>query len=155
MMDRYSGAKNFDDFFDYLSKQKTKKYTEITSDIINEFKNSFKEIKLPKQYIEFMKYAGNGMFWEGSMYEFSEVKTLKKYATELLEENDFPHRLKESDFVFWMHGGYMFYFFSLEDGDNPPVYYYSECDEMSDFVRCSDTFLDFIINPYITGVPNP
>ena len=77
MMDRYSGAKNFKDFFAYLSKQKTKKYTEITSDIINEFKNSLKQIKLPEQYIEFMKYAGNGMFWKGSMYDFSEVKSLK------------------------------------------------------------------------------
>lgn len=155
-MMKYSGNMEFRAFFRYLSSQdESNEYHELDNDTIQHFVDSFHTISLPIQYIEFMRYAGNGQFWRGSMYKFSEVHKLKEYAKELLSENDFPHTLKDNDFVFWMHGGYMFYFFNLDEGNDPPVYYYSECDDLSDFVKCSDSFTGFIINPYMTGVPNP
>lgn len=153
---KYRGKKEFKMFFQYLSSQDTSStFDEIDPTIVQNFIDDFYPLTLPAQYIEFMRYAGNGQFWKGSMYKFSEVNKLKEYAEELLSDNDFPITLKESDFVFWMHGGYMFYFFNLDEGDNPPVYYYSECEDLTDFVKCSDSFTDFIIDPYITGIPNP
>lgn len=153
---KYRGKKEFKMFFQYLSSQDTSStFDEIDPTIVQNFIDDFYPLTLPAQYIEFMRYAGNGQFWKGSMYKFSEVNKLKEYAEELLSDNDFPITLKESDFVFWMHGGYMFYYFNLDEGDNPPVYYYSECEDLTDFVKCSDSFTDFIIDPYITGIPNP
>ena len=153
---KYSGKKEFKMFFQYLSSQGTSSvFDEIDPAILQNFIDDFYPLSLPTQYIEFMRYAGNGQFWKGSMYKFSEVKKLKEYAEELLSENDFPISLKESDFVFWMHGGYMFYYFNLDEGNDPPVYYYSECENLSDFVKCSSSFTDFVIDPYITGKPNP
>lgn len=145
-MKRYAGEKNFRDFFKYLSEQCGEKYER--SDV--EFPRF-----VPKQYAEFMRYAEGTRFWIGSYFSFSDTARLKKSANELLEENGFAYRLKENDFVFWMHGGYMFYFFNTNEGDDPPVYYYSECDDMTEFVKCSESFTDFIISPYITGIPNP
>lgn len=154
-MRKYSGRKIFSDFFKFLSENTDHKYTKIDENVMDGFVKDLYPINLPEQYIEFMRYAGDGQFWVGSSYSFSKVSELKGYAQELLEENEFPHRLHEEDFVFWMHCGYMFYFFKLNEGDDPPVYYYSECDSMNDFVKCSESFTDFIIDPYITGVPNP
>lgn len=130
-------------------------YERVNNSIICDFIEIFYPHKLPEQYLEFMRFAGNGKFWVGSSYGFSEVPKLKKYAENLLTENHFAHNLKDDDFVFWMHGGDMFYFFNLNDGDDPPVYYYSECDDMTDFVKCSESFTNFIIDPYVTGIPNP
>ena len=153
---RYSGKKDFKTFFSYLSSQDpSNKFDEIDAMVVRNFVDDFYPRILPAQYVEFMRYAGNGDFWKGAMYKFSEVKKLKKYAEDLLSENDFPNTLKDNDFVFWMHGGYMFYFFNLDEGDDPPVYYYSECDNLSNFVKCSKSFTNFIIDPYITGIPDP
>ena len=153
---RYSGKKNFKDFFKYLSKNGMGNIYKIVSD--TDFENFVKDlapIKLPKAYLEFMKYVGYGQFWIGSDYGIDKVKSLNVYAKELLEENDFPHSLGKNDFVFWLHQGYMFYFFKLDEGEDPAVYYYSECENQTDFVKCYDSFTDFIIDPYVTGIPNP
>ena len=155
-MEKYNGKKSFEDFFKYLSEQgRNDLYEKVDERTIFDFTDSLYPLKLPKQYLEFMRYAGSGQFWVGSSYSFSEVPKLKNYAEDLLTENEFSHRLKDDDFVFWMHGGYIFYYFNLNEGENPPVYYYSECDDMTDFIKCRESFTDFIIDPYITGVPNP
>lgn len=155
-MKKYKGKKNFKEFFKFLSEQgRNDLYEMVDNRTICDFVESFYPHKLPEQYLEFMHYAGNGQFWVGSSYNFLEVPKLKKYAEELLIENEFSHILNDDAFVFWMHGGYMFYFFNLNEGDDPPVYYYSECDNMKDFIKCSESFTGFIIDPYITGIPNP
>ena len=155
-MEKYNGRKNFEEFFKYLSEHgRSDMYEKADDRTICDFMDSIYPLKLPEQYIKFMRYAGNGQFWRGSSYSFFEVCRLKKYAEEILIENEFSHCLKDDDFVFWMHCGYMFYFFNLNEGDNPPVYYYSECDNMTDFIKCSERFTDFIIDPFVTGVPNP
>lgn len=153
---RYSGKKNFGDFFKFLSENGYDASYEIVSDTdLDDFIKDLAPVKLPRAYLEFIRYTGYGQFWIGSDYRMSEVKQLSGYARELLEENDFPCRLGENDFVFWIHQGYMFYFFKLDEGEDPPVYYYNECENQTDFVKCCDSFTDFIIDPYITGIPRP
>ena len=151
---RYGGKKNFGEFFEYLSKI-GKEYNIVSDTDFDAFIKDLAPINLPKAYLEFMRHAGYGRYFVGSDYGINEVKNLNRYAGELLEENDFPHRLSENDFVFFVHQGYMFYFFRLDEGDDPAVYYYDECTNQTEFVKCSDSFTDFIIEPYVSGIPNP
>ena len=126
-------------------KNPSNQFYACDSEILNSFLLRFSDIKLPSAYVDFMRYAGDGSYWIGSDCSFDDVPKLREWADELLEENSFPCKLKEDDFVFWMHQGYMFYFFNLSEGDDPPVYYYSEAAEISSFVKCSDSFTSFII----------
>ncbi|HRU98547.1 MAG TPA: SMI1/KNR4 family protein [Ruminococcus sp.] len=145
-MNKYTGNMNFAEYFSYLNMKKpSHQFYDCDSEILNCFLSRFSDIKLPSAYVEFMRYAGSGNFWIGSDCSFDDVPKLREWADELLEENSFPCKLKEDDFVFWMHQGYMFYFFNLSEGDDPPVYYYSEAAEISSFVKCSDSFTSFII----------
>lgn len=145
-MNAYTGNQNFAEFFSYLNmKNPSNRFNACNSEIIQSFLADFPNLRLPSAYVEFMRYAGSGNFWIGSDCSFDDVPKLREWADELLEENSFPCKLKEDDFVFWMHQGYMFYFFNLSEGDDPPVYYYSEAAEISSFVKCSDSFTSFII----------
>ncbi len=145
-MNKYTGNMNFAEYFSYLNmKNPSNQFYACDSEILNSFLLRFSDIKLPSAYVDFMRYAGDGSYWIGSDCSFDDVPKLREWADELLEENSFPCKLKEDDFVFWMHQGYMFYFFNLSEGDDPPVYYYSEAAEISSFVKCSDSFTSFII----------
>ncbi|HKW23132.1 MAG TPA: hypothetical protein VJO13_17235, partial [Ktedonobacterales bacterium] len=65
---------------------------------------------------------------------------LTNYAHELLDENGFPEPLPEDAFAFTMHQGYTFQFFRIGDGDDPPVYWYSEGMSMERFHLAASTF---------------
>lgn len=152
----YTGKRNFKEFFKYLKQSGDgDRIKKVSNKEIKEFIRSSAPLKLPEAYIEFMRYTGHGQYWIGSDYKLSTVMHLTEAAKKLLIENNFPHKLKDDDFVFWMHQGYMFYFFNLNEGNNPPVYYYDECRDLDDFVKCGDNFIDFILDPYVSGKPYP
>jgi hypothetical protein len=67
---------------------------------------------LPASYRRFLELAGReaGSFLRGSHFFFPEVLDLRAYAEELLAERRWPFRLATSDFVFFMHQGYLFDF---------------------------------------------
>jgi len=86
-------------------------------------------VKLPKEYIEFLKgkYPEIQPLLVGSDYDYRYLTELKKWANEILKENGNPFKLEKNDFVFLMHQGYQFMFFTCSDDlDDPPVYYYLE-----------------------------
>ncbi|KOP69346.1 hypothetical protein AMS59_23510 [Lysinibacillus sp. FJAT-14745] len=104
---------------------------------------------LPKTYLDFMNKAGNGIeFLVGTDYSMKYIIDLKEWAIELLEENNFIKKLTDNQFIFMMHQGYMFWFFNLNDGDDPAVYRYDESVELDDFNKVSDTLSDFLISLY-------
>ena len=141
----YTGEKDIEPFLNFLemNSHEMKPYTN------DEIEYLTKNYILPNCYIKFIKRAGNGMqMFRGSDYSFEYISTLKKWAIELLEENEFVKKLSENDFVFMMHQGYVFYFFNLEEGDDPPVYYYGEGENMDNFFKISDTFSGFLIDYY-------
>ena len=47
--------------------------------------------------------------------------------------------------VFWMSQGCMFCFFSLTEGDDPPVYFYNESGE-DRFIKVADSIVEFLVN---------
>lgn len=103
--------------------------------------------KLPLQYVEFLKLMGNGTsngFLRGESCFINELPDLKNWSIELLEENDFNYQLEDLDFVFWMSQGYQFAFFKLNEGDNPPIYYYREGTSQETFIKITDSFTEFL-----------
>jgi hypothetical protein len=104
--------------------------------------------KLPDSYIEYLSLTGGGCgsnFLKGHSCFVSEIPYLKKWANELLDENRFLTKLGESDFVFWMSQGYQFAFFNLDEGDDPPIYYYREGSGQSKFEKISSSFSEFLL----------
>lgn len=104
---------------------------------------------LPKTYLDFMNKAGNGIeFLVGTDYSMKYIFDLKEGAIELLEENNSIKKLADNQFIFMMHQGYIFWFFNLNDGDNPAVYCYDESVELDDFNKVSNNLSDFLISLY-------
>ena len=77
-----------------------------------------------------------------------EILYLKEWAEELLEENNFPGELSENDFVFWMSQGNMFCFFKLDEGGDPPIYYYCEGKGLTNFLKIADSLSSFLYKFY-------
>lgn len=104
--------------------------------------------KLPQAYIEFMSVMGNGTdgkFMGGDSCFMNEIYDLRQGAFELLEENESENTLTDEDFVFWMSQGCMFCFFKLNEGDNPPVYFYNE-DGEDEYIKVANSLTEFLIN---------
>ena len=90
---------------------------------------------------------GNGTrngFLQGSSCFFSELAHLKQWSLELLKVNKSELSLANNDFIFWMHQGYQFSFFKLNEGNNPSVYYYTEVNNQSNFVKITNSFTEFL-----------
>lgn len=139
-------AGNFAAFFQMMNAQRgTADFRETDAAVLRQFAEQFLPDRLPAEYLEFMRYAGNGLFWVGSDCNFQSVPLLREWAEELLTENSSPLSLPDDAFPFRMHQGYMFWFFRLSEGDDPPVYFYTEERPLTDFVRVSDSFTEFIV----------
>lgn len=108
--------------------------------------------KLPATYMQFLRTMGlrAGDYMRGSSAFYNEIEELEYGAKELLEDNNSKLELPANAFVFWMHQGYQFAFFSLDDGDDPKVYYYNEVNTEDVFVlthqKLSDFYFDRIID---------
>jgi hypothetical protein len=67
---------------------------------------------------------GAGKFLRGSRCWGKFLKELNADAVSLLKEDESVFSLPKDAFVFWMHQGYQFLFFSHSDGDDPPIHWY-------------------------------
>jgi len=109
---------------------------------------SLADSKLPEAYIEFMTVMGNGTngkFMGGESCFMNEIEYLNEGAAEILEEDESKHILTKEDFVFWMCQGCQICFFKLNEGDNPPIYFYNE-DGKDEIVKIADTLTEFLLN---------
>lgn len=77
-----------------------------------------------------------------------EIGMLRNGAIDLLVENESSNTLTDNDFVFWMSQGYMFCFFRLDEGDDPPVYYYNEAKE-DRFIKITNSLSEFLLGMMI------
>lgn len=109
-------------------------------------------VKLPSTYVAFLLRMGKeaGSFMLGSSAFYDEIYSLREYAIELLAENNFKP-LPDNAFVFFMHQGYQFGFFDVSEGDNPPVYYYNEGNEQTDFMKEASLAAFFDIQLILSG----
>ncbi len=79
------------------------------------------------------------------IFFLNDIPFLNRRAKEILIENRSEVTLKTEDYVFWMSQGTMFCFFKLNDGDDPPVYLYTEND-LDRFICISKSLTEFIRN---------
>lgn len=118
-----------------------------TIEQVNDFKKKNNYESLPKSYVEFLLAMGNGTnngFLRGHSCFFNELNSLNNWAKELLSDDNSPLSLHDKDVVFWMSQGCMFTFFNLDEGDNPPVYFYKELSQQKDFMKISDSLTEFL-----------
>ena len=102
------------------------------------------KIVLPSEYKEFLYAMGRGAdkFMLGSTAFYDRILYLKEDMISTLEEKG--KSLPDNTFVFWSHQGYQFAFFYLNDGYNPPVYFYSEGENFNDYQKVEESFTDFL-----------
>lgn len=118
--------------------------------------------KLPLCYREFLETMGkitdainvkSGLYdytgFEGESIFYDNVyggHTNKDGLIEQLEEDgktDLLSQINENVFVFFSSQGYIYAFFKLDEGDNPPVYGYHEGQDRNYFPKLTDTLLEF------------
>ncbi|WP_190316013.1 SMI1/KNR4 family protein [Pseudanabaena sp. UWO310] len=102
---------------------------------------------LPLAYKEFLLWGGHQSAWflVGEDCFFKNILDNQELALELLEENKFPKELPKDAFIFTSHHGYEFDFFEVSQGDNPPIYCYSESSNESFFKLIYPSFTDYLI----------
>lgn len=101
---------------------------------------------LPKAYREYLLSVGHsaGSFLAGTDTFFRHLPLLADEATELLNESLPESKLPPKAFVFYMHQGYEFGFFLIDDGDDPAVYQYIEGDDSPKIVW--NSFTDYLLD---------
>lgn len=135
-------------FIEFLSKNRIS-MKPCTPEQLQQLMQMVGNLRLPSTYLQFMGYAGNGIrFFKGSSYTMREIENIQTWAQELLSEDESLEILTSNDFVFFMHQGYQFYFFKLDEGDNPPIYYYEEGENHQKFIKKYDSFSEFVIAYY-------
>lgn len=95
------------------------------------------ELKLPKSYIEFLLWTGNGgSFFAGHEFDVKRVGTTNiENAYELLNEhNELGALPDDSIIIIFYQGGYMFDFIRFSEGANPPVHRVSETENGLEFI---------------------
>jgi|GEM_PF-1206529 len=102
-------------------------------------------ITLPLIYKKFLLTLGKsaGDYMMGSSAFFDDLP-LWESTKELIEENNLPP-LPPDAFPFWMHQGYMAAYFKVTEGDDPPVYLYTEGKENKEFVLDTKTLTGFFL----------
>ncbi len=91
-----------------------------------------KGVIFPKSYKDFFLVCENSIpkvFIGSDLYNRN--PEISDWAIELIQESNVENFLKETDFVFLMHQGYMFWYFNANGKENPDVYYYYEGDTFS------------------------
>jgi len=101
-------------------------YSGYSQSVVNNLQNDLNHC-LPYSYIEFLLHFGErAQFFSGFHFKIDELLEIRKSADLLSIKNKPKLLLKPTDFVFLMNDGYMFFFFNLIEGDNPPIYGFAE-----------------------------
>ncbi len=102
------------------------------------------KVKLPEEYLEFLLTMGRGAgkFMLGSDVFIDELLTLKEGALEIIDENNLPP-LPPNAFVFWMHQGYQFAFFEINEKNQLDIYFFSEGNNMKNYKFLNYSLAEF------------
>lgn len=100
---------------------------------------------LPEEYLEFLSTMGRGagIFMLGSSVFLDEIFDLEEGAQEIMNDNNLPP-LPSNAFVFWMHQGYQFAFFKVNENSNLDIYFFSEGYNMKDYKLMNSSLADFL-----------
>lgn len=98
-------------------------------------------LTLPSAYRYFLSRLGKaaGSFFTGTDFLFPQLREFRKQAELLLRETNAPLQLAKRDFVFAVHQGYQFLFFTADGTPDPSVFHYEENDAEARWVAPSFT----------------
>lgn len=119
-----------------------------TPEEVNSLQTYF-NISFPKVYVDFLLLMGKeaGAYMRGTDAFYKELLPLMTYAKETLEEAQLAP-LPQNAFVFWMHQGYIYAYFTTDGGDNPPVTVLYESGEV---IKCDSLFEFFKLELHLDG----
>ena len=130
-----------------LKEKRGWNYTGVNISEINELQEKF-NIIFPVAYNEFLSYSGNfsTVIKQGHSFEFLEQD--QQDAQKWLKEYDLENLIKKP---FWVIATLerAFWYFHLDEGDNPPIYrldseYYEDYPNESSFGKVADSFQAWI-----------
>jgi hypothetical protein len=142
----------FDDIIELLRRHKVGMIPCAENEV--QILEEYLHCSLPQAYREYLLSMGkySGRINAGTDCFYSDLFNLKPAAIELLATKKVEKNLPSDAVVFSMHQGYEFDFFRRSEGDNPPVYSYSEGDVTANgFRRTSDSFTEYfkmVLNAY-------
>jgi hypothetical protein len=134
--------KTINDFVTYIKAN----YPKYQGSSLSEIETIETSYSLPSSYKLFLMNFGKGIdgFMEGSDYTLKFLSGMKKSANDILVKQGLQE-LPENAFVFWMHQGYQFCFFLIEDGiSNPEIHYFNECFKNLVAIKLADTLSNFL-----------
>jgi len=87
-------------------------------------------LTLPTAYRDFLRTMGHraGSFMVGTDFFYDDLRGLRDALVECLAQMRVDFQMPLDLFVFSSHQGYIFHFFRTTEGDDPPVYGFSEVD---------------------------
>lgn len=114
-----------------------------------------KKYKLPCEYLDFLNSFG---YASGSFLKYHDcfIKDLPDIQEDvkIITMNNGLTPLPKNAFVFWSYQGYEFAYFNLDEGDNPPVFYFAEGEEIDNY-KVFGTIYDFFMYLFLTTNKNP
>ncbi len=161
-MEEYNGEKDIEKFMSFCKQNAKYKFKPMSDERIKVICDAYPDKKIPKQFISFLKNAGEYFSpWSGSDYflvdENNEFIDFREYIKEW-EDDD--KKFREFGFsyyeclFFWNHQGNAYYFFRLDDNynsNNDPLVYMIVCDEIGK-PRKPFHFTEMIINNYNASI---
>jgi hypothetical protein len=104
-------------------------------------------VAFPAAYRAFLLWNGREFApWNGDDMAVDLVPELQEWALETLADGRHQLQLPADALVFKQHGGYEFDFFRLGEGDDPPVYDYSQPQAEADFRCLAPHFSVFVMD---------
>lgn len=104
-------------------------------------------VRFPAAYREFLLWNGIEFApWNGDDKAVDLVPELQEWALETLTNTRHQLTIPPDALVFKQHGGYEINFFRLSEGDDPPVYYYSQTQEEPAFRCLAPHFSVFVMD---------
>lgn len=110
---------------------------------------SYYRYKLPEAYIKFLfkmgKYAN---FLAGELCFIDNLPISLPGSYNIFIANKADFEITEQQMVFSSSQGTACWFFNLDEGEDPPVYFYMEGIEMDKPVKMTDSFSDYLLKKY-------
>jgi hypothetical protein len=99
---------------------------------------------LPAEYRRFLTHTGRGsdLLFIGEDIFFPALLSFQQQARGLILADEVRLTLPTNAFVFFIHRDIQFFFFKLNEGDDPPIYCYEE--GADEFIRVYESFSEFM-----------
>ena len=138
-MDKYK------DFFDKIIENYDVEGNSGHSEESVRLLESHMDIELPMAYKAYLLSIGqNTVPFNYATKSTDSLPEIRREAERLLLQSAECLSLNDGDFVFLLNEGFMFLFFRIDEGDDPPVYGFAEEKRSSGFLQVSPSLTNLI-----------